>query len=84
MGDFNMESSNPMFKSFLDSNNLTNLIKNNTCFTGKGLSIDLILSNRKYSFQYTSLYERRYSDHHHMIQTVLKYSIINIESKLLN
>ena len=53
MGDFKMGPNNPMFRSFLDSN-LTNLIKNNTCFKGKGLSIDLIFSNRKYSFKYTS------------------------------
>ena len=36
MGDFNMEPNNRMFKSFLDSNNLTNLIKTNTCFKRKG------------------------------------------------
>ena len=30
--DFNMEPNNPMLKSFLDSDNLTNLIKNNTFF----------------------------------------------------
>ena len=57
MGDFNMEPNNCMFKSFLDSNNLTNLIKTYTCFKGKGSSIYLILTNRKYSFKYTSSYE---------------------------
>ena len=84
MGDFNMEPNNHMFKSFLDSNNLTNLIKNNTCFKGKRSSIDLILTNRKYSFKYTSSYETGLSDHHHMIYTMLKSSFINIEPKLLN
>ena len=84
MGDFNMESNNLMFKSFLDSNNLTNLIKNNTCFKGQGLSIDLIFTNRKYSFNYTSSYEMGLSDHHHMIYTMLKSSLINIEPKRLN
>ena len=84
MGDFNMEPNDPMFKSFLDSNNLTNLIKTNTCFKGKGSSIDLILTNRKYSFKYTSSYETGLSDHHHMIYTMLKSSFINIEPKLLN
>ena len=79
-----MESNNLMFKSFLDSNNLTNLIKNNTCFKGKGSSIDLILTNRKYSFKYTSSYEMGLSDHHHMIYTMLKSSLINIEPKRLN
>ena len=78
MGDFNMEPNNCMFKSFLDSNNLTNLIKTNTCFKGKGSSIDLILTNRKYSFKYTSSYETGLSDHHHLIYTMLKSSFINI------
>ena len=84
MGDFNMEPNNHMFKCFLDSNNLTNLIKTNTCFKRKGSSIDLILTNRKYSFKYTSSYETGLGDHHHMIYTMLKSSFINIEPKLLN
>ena len=36
MGDFNLESGNTILTNFLDSNNLTNLIKTNTCFKGKG------------------------------------------------
>ena len=84
MGDFNMESNNPMFNCFFDCNNLINLIKTNTCFKGKGSSIDLILTSRKYSFKYTSSYETGLSDHHHMIYTMLKSSFINIEPKLLN
>ena len=66
MGDFNLESGNTILTNFLDSNNLTNLIKTNTCFKGKGSSIDLILTNRKYSLKSTS-YETGLSDHHHMI-----------------
>ena len=84
MADFNIEPNNRMYKSFLDSNNLTNLTKTNTCFKGKGSSIDLILTNRKYSFKYTSSYKTGLSDHHHMIYTMLKSSFINIEPKLLN
>ena len=83
MGDFKMGPNNPMFRSFLDSN-LTNLIKNNTCFKGKGLSIDLILTNRKYSLKYTSSHETGLNDHHHMIYTMLKSLFINFEPKLLN
>ena len=48
MGDFNMEPSDPSLKAFLNSNNLYNLIKSNTCFKGKGSFIDLFLTNRKY------------------------------------
>ena len=50
MGDFDKESSTAVFKSFLDSNNLINLIKNITYFKGKGSSIDLIVTDRKFSF----------------------------------
>ena len=39
MGDFNMEPSDPSLKAFLNSNNLYNLIKSNTCFKGKGSCI---------------------------------------------
>ena len=84
MGDFNLESGNTILTNFLDSNNLTNLIKTNTCFKGKGSSIDLILTNRKYSFKNTSSYETGLSDHHHMIYTMFKSSFVNIEPKQLN
>ena len=83
MGDFNLESGNTILTNFLDSNNLTNLIKTNTCFKGKGSSIDLILTNRKYSLKSTS-YEMGLSDRHHMIYTMLKSSFVNIEPKQLN
>ena len=84
MGDFNLESGNTILTNFLDSNNLTNLIKTNTCFKGKGSSIDLILTNRKYSFKNTSSYETGLSDHYHMIYIMLKSSFVNIEPKQLN
>ena len=83
MGDFNLESGNTILTNFLDSTNLTNLIKTNTCFKGKGSSIDLILTNRKYSLKNTS-YEMGLSDRHHMIYTMLKSSFVNIEPKQLN
>ena len=68
---------------FLDSNSLPNLIKTNTCFKSKGSYIDLILTNRKFSYKFTSTYER-VSDHHHMAYTMLKSCFQNTESKLLN
>ena len=84
IGDFNMQPNNPMLKSFFDSNNLTNLIQTNTYFKGKGSSIDLILTNREYSFKNASSYETGLSDHNHMIYTMLKSSFVNIKPKLLN
>ena len=84
MGDFNMELNNLMFKSFLDCNNLTNLIKNNTYFKDNRSSVHLILTNRKHSFKYTSPYETGLSGHYHLIYAMLKSSFINIEPKLLD
>ena len=37
--------------TFLNEYNLINLIKNNTCFKGEGSCVNLILTNRKYSFK---------------------------------
>ena len=84
MGDFNTEPSDPFLISFCDSNNLINLIKNNTCFKGIPFCIDLILTNRTYSFKSTTSSETGLSDHHHMIYTLLKSSFINEEPKFLN
>ena len=50
MGDFNIERSDPSVKTFLNSSNLYNLIKSDTCFKGKGSCIELFLTNRKNSF----------------------------------
>ena len=49
LGDFNLEQTDSALMGFLDSNSLTNLIKTNTCFKGKGSCIDLILTKRKFS-----------------------------------
>ena len=69
---------------FLNSNGLINLIKTNTSFKGQGSSTDLILTNRKFSFKFTSTHEMGISDHHHMLYTMLKSCFQNTEPKLLN
>ena len=84
IGDFNLEPTDSALMGFLDSNSLTNLIKANTCFKGKGSCIDLILTNRAFSFKFTSTYETEISDHHHMIYTMSKAYFQNTEPKLLN
>ena len=83
-GDFNLEPTDSALMRFLDSNSLTNLIKTKTCFKGKGSCIDLILTNMKFSFKFTSTYETGISDHHHMVYTILKTCFQNTEPKLLN
>ena len=72
LGDFNLEPTDSALMGFFDSNSLTNLIKTNACFKGKGSYIDLILTNRKISFKFTSTYETEISDHHHMVYTILE------------
>ena len=47
LGDFNLEPDSPILISFMQSLNLFNIIKSNTCFKGHDTCIDLILTNRK-------------------------------------
>ena len=83
LGDFNLEPTDSALMGFLDSSRLTNLVKTSTCSKGRGSCIDLILTNRTFSFKFTSTYETGISDHH-MIYTMLKSCFQNTESKLLN
>ena len=81
IGDFNLEPHDKRLGYFLNSNNLVNLVKTNTYFKGSGSCIDLILTNRKYSFKNTTSYETGLSDHHHMILTMLKTTFQQKEPK---
>ena len=52
LGDFNMQPTNQMLKTFLEDNTFVNLIKSNTCFKLKpGSCIDLILTNKPKVFK---------------------------------
>ena len=59
----------------LESNGLHNLIKGHTCFKGKGSLIDLILTNRKFSFTNTQSFETGLSDHHYMVSKLLSRNL---------
>ena len=52
MGDFNSQPTDSIMKDFMDATSFINLTKCNTCFKGKGSCIELILTNRKYSFKH--------------------------------
>ena len=73
--------SNPSIASFMNNQNLFNLVKSNTCFKGEGLCIDSTLINRKYSFKNACSYETRLSDHHHLISSVMKTTFKSEEPK---
>ena len=67
LGDFNMKPSDSVLNAFMQSHNLFNLIKSNTCFEWRGSCINLILTNRKFWFKNSSTFETGLSDHHHLI-----------------
>ena len=69
--------------SFMNNENFINLVKGNTCFKGKGSCIDLILTNRRYSFKHTSSTETGLSDHHHLISSMMKTTFEKEEPKIL-
>ena len=82
-GNFNLDISHPVMLPFMYNENFINLVKGNTCFKGKGSYIDLILTNRRYSFKHTSSIEAGLSDHHHLISSMMKTTLEKEESKVL-
>ena len=81
--DFNINPVKPEMNTFLNKENLTNLIKENTGFKGAGSCIDLILTDSKYSFQYYSSKETGLSDHHLLIFSMMKTKLALEEPKRL-
>ena len=73
-------------KSFCESYNLTNLVKQPTCFKNpeKPRCIDLILTNRPKSFQTTSVIETGLSDFHRMTVSVLKMRFQKIPPRIIS
>ena len=81
--DFNMEPSDSILKTFMQSHNLFNLLKSNTCFKGRASCVELILTNRKFCFKISSTFEAGLSDHHHLIYSMLKTTFKKEDSKCL-
>ena len=69
--------------SFMNNENFINLMKGNTYFKGKASCIDLMLTNRRYSFKQTPSIETGLSDHDHLISSRMKTTFENEESKVL-
>ena len=57
LGEFNREPNNSILTSFMHSLKLFDLIKSNTYFKGNGTCNNLILTNRKYCFKHSSIFE---------------------------
>ena len=69
--------------SFMNNENFINLVKVNTCCKGKGSCIDLILTNRRYSFKHTCSTETGMSYHHHLIPSTMKTTFEKEEPEVL-
>ena len=78
IGDFNSEINEISMSEFCDVYNLSNLIKEPTCFKNpeNPSSIDVILANKSRSFQNSKALEMGLSDHHKLVVTSLK-SLVN-------
>ena len=74
IGDLNSCMTETHMKNFCELYDLENLIKQPTCYKNADnpSSIDLLLTNRKNSFQNSMTIETGLSDYHKMIITVLK------------
>jgi hypothetical protein len=74
LGDWNSTVNEESLANFCEMYNLENLIKEPTCFksTENPSSIDIILTNKKLSFQNTMTIETGLSDFHKMTVTVMK------------
>ena len=79
IGDFNMEVGDRALSPLINTYHLFNLLKGPTCFkTSRGRSIDLILTNKKHSFMKSQSFETGFSDHHHLIYTILKSTFVKL------
>ena len=74
LGDWNCEMNEEEMKTFCETYNLENLIKGPTCYKNADnpSSIDIMLTNKKLSFQNSLTVETGLSDFHKMTITVLK------------
>ena len=82
IGDLNIDLNIPnhdkkhLLEDMCDTFDLTNMVKEKTCFmSAVGSSIDLILTNKPKSFYKTIAIETGLSDHHKMVVTFLRNHI---------
>ena len=85
LGDFNAEMSNPHMSEFFALYNLTNLIREPTCYKNvdNPTSIDLILTNHARCFQHSGIHETGLSDFHKLTFTVLKMFYVKQKPRII-
>ena len=85
IGHFNAEERETCMKEFLYQYNLSNLVKEKTCFKyiNNTSCIDLFLTNHPKSFHNTKTISSGMSDCHKMIVTVLKMKFCKAQTKIV-
>lgn len=84
LGDFNSTPDSPEISTFMSDYSLHSLINSPTCFKSvDGRCIDLILTNKKHSFQKSQTFETGVSDHHHLIYTMMKQTFVPLPPKTI-
>ena len=85
MVDFNVVPETTYIKSFCDNFDLTNFIKEPTCFKNpeNPSCIDLIFTNRPRGFQNSCAIETGLSDFHKMTLTVMKKSFQKYKPRII-
>ena len=82
LGDFNMEPKDPKMTPLIEDHSLHNFIRKPTCYkTKNGRCIDLILTNEEHSFLVNRSFETGFSDHYHLIYTILKSTYTKVPPK---
>ena len=86
LGDFNIGIDEPHMKSFCETYNLTNLIKQLTCYKNPDNSacIDLILTKYSRTFQSTFVIETELSDFHLMTLTIMRKTFKKQRPRIIN
>ena len=86
IGDFNIEADSKEMSSFCDTFDLTNLIKEPTCYKNPDNQscIGLILTNKILSFQNSCVPETGLSDFHRMILTVTKITFQKLKPRVIS
>ena len=90
MGDFSIDLNKTdcigfgKLEEFCDNLNLTNIVKRNTCFTKSNKStIDLLLTNKRTSFQLTNTTDTGLSDCHKLISSFMKSYISRLKARTI-
>lgn len=90
LGDINIDTlvekaqGRQLYEDFIDTFNLTNLIKTQTCFTkSHSSSIDVILTNKPRSFMHTKTIETGVSDVHTMVSSMFRAHVKRLEPVII-